>query len=56
MVQIESRDDKQFIHGIEELEGCKCYSWGENLLHVSDNENCEYLVNKATGKDSPMKK
>lgn len=30
MVLIELRDDKQFIHGIEELEGCKCYSWNEN--------------------------
>ena len=36
---------KQFIHGIEELEGCRCYSWGENLLHVSDYGYGEYLVN-----------
>ena len=45
MVRIELRDDKQFIHGIEELEGCRCYSWGENLLHVSDYGYGEYLVN-----------
>lgn len=50
MVRIELRDDKQFIHGIEELEGCRCYSWGENLLHVSDYGYGEYLVNKVTGK------
>lgn len=50
MVRIESRGDKQFIHGIEELEGCSCYSWGENLLHVTDCEYGEYLVNIVTGK------
>ena len=50
MVRIESKDDKFYIHGIAELEGCRCYSWGENLLHVSDNEYGEYLVNQVTGK------
>ena len=50
MVRIESKDDKQFIHGIEELEGCECYPWSKNLLHVTDNEYGEYLVNKVTGK------
>ena len=50
MVRIESRDDKQFIHGIAELEGCECYSWGENLWYVRDNEYGKYLVNMVTGK------
>lgn len=50
MVRIELRDENLFIHGIEELEGCKCYSWGEDLLLVSDNDYGEYLVNKVTGK------
>ena len=50
MVRIVSIEDKFYIHGIAELEGCHCYSWGENLLHVSDNEYGEYLVNQVTGK------
>ena len=50
MVQIESKGEYYFIHGINELEGCRCYSWGENLLLVVDEEDGRYLVNKATGK------
>ena len=50
MVRIESRDDKQFIYGIPEIEGRPCYSWGENLLYVTDSDYGEYLVNKVTGK------
>lgn len=50
MVRIESREDEFYIHGIAELEGCRCCSWGEKLLHVTDNEYGEYLVNQATGK------
>ena len=50
MVRIESRENKFYIHGIAELEGCCCYSWGEKLLHVNDNEYGEYLVNQVTGK------
>ena len=29
MVQIESKGEYYFIHGIKELEGCQCYPWGE---------------------------
>ena len=36
--------------GIAELEGCPCYPWGENLLHVTDNNAGKYLVNMETGK------
>ena len=50
MVQIESKGEYYFIHGIKELEGCQCYPWGENLLLVVDEEDGRYLVNKATGK------
>ena len=50
MIRIESKDDNFYIHGIAELEGFRCYPWGENLLHVSDNEYGEYLVNQVTGK------
>ena len=50
MVRIEEKDDKYYIYGITELEGCYGYSWGENLLYVRDNEYGEYLVNKVTGK------
>ena len=50
MVRIESRDYKHFIYGIEKLEGCRCYLWGENLLLVVDDDDDRYLVNKATGK------
>lgn len=50
MIRIESRGYRFFIYGIAELEGCRCYSWGENLLHVTDSEDGGYLVNKATGK------
>lgn len=50
MIRIEEKDDKSYIYGIPEIEGCSCYSWGENLLHVSDNEYGEYLVNQVTGK------
>ena len=50
MIRIEEKDDKSYIYGIPEIEGCRCCSWGENLLYVSDNEYGEYLVNKITGK------
>jgi len=50
MVQIELKGEYYYIHGIKELEGCQCYSWGENLLLVVDEEDGRYLVNKATGK------
>lgn len=50
MVRIESKDNKMFIYGIVGLEGCECYSWGENLLFVTDKQYGKYLVNKATGK------
>ena len=50
MVQIESKGEQSFIHGIAELEGCRCYFWGENLLLVEDKDNGRYLVNMATGK------
>ena len=50
MVQLELTGNGFVIHGIAELEGCQCYSWGENLFHVTDRENGEYLVNIATGK------
>ena len=50
MVQIESKGENFFIHGIKELEGCQCYPWGEDLFLVVDEEDGRYLVNKATGK------
>ena len=50
MIRIEEKEGEFYIHGIPEIEGCSCYSWGENLLHVSDNEYGEYLVNQVTGK------
>jgi len=50
MVQIESKNEMFFIHGIEKLEGCRCYPWGEDLMLVVDKEDGRYLVNKTTGK------
>lgn len=32
------------------LEQCKCYEWGENILRVFDEESNGYLVNTKTGK------
>ena len=39
-----------YLQDMAELEQCECYSWGENLLHVTEQNGDEYLVNKATGK------
>ena len=50
MVRIETIGEDSYIYGIPEIEGCECYSWGEDLLYVADNDYGEYLVNKVTGK------
>lgn len=39
-----------YLTDMAQLEQCECYSWGENLLRVYDQERNGYLVNKATGK------
>ena len=39
-----------YLQDMAQLEQCECYSWGENLLHVTDENIDEYLVNKTTGK------
>ena len=39
-----------YLEDMAQLEQCECYSWGENLLHVTDENGDEYLVNKTTGK------
>lgn len=46
MVQIESKGEQSFIHGIAELEGCRCYFWGENLLLVEDKDNGRYFADE----------
>jgi len=35
MIRIEENDDKSYIYGIPEIEGCSCYSWGENSCSMS---------------------
>lgn len=39
-----------YLQDMAQLEQCKCYPWGENLLRVIDEDGDGYLVNKATGK------
>ena len=39
-----------YLEDMAQLEQCECYSWGENLLRVIDEDGDGYLVNKATGK------
>lgn len=39
-----------YILDMAELEQCACYSWGENILLVKEENGDRYLVNKATGK------
>ena len=39
-----------YLEDMAQLEQCECYSWGENLLRVYDQERNGYFVNKATGK------
>lgn len=39
-----------YLEDMAQLEQCRCYDWGENLLRVIDEEGDGYLVNKATGK------
>lgn len=39
-----------YLADMAQLEQCKCYEWGENLLRVIDEDGDGYLVNKATGK------
>ena len=39
-----------YIQDMAELEQCECYSWGENILLVKEENGDRYLVNKATGK------
>ena len=38
-----------YIQDMTELQQCKCYSWGENLI-LADEYGDRYLVNKKTGK------
>ena len=46
--------NQSVVFGIAEIglkmDQCECYSWGENLLRVIDEEGNGYLVNHATGK------
>ncbi len=39
-----------YLGDMAQLEQCKCYEWGENILRVFDQEGRGYIVNKATGK------
>ena len=39
-----------YLEDMAQLEQCECYSWGGKLLHVTDKNGDEYLVNKTTGK------
>lgn len=39
-----------YLENMAELEQCACYSWGENLLLVKEDNGDRYLVNKVTGK------
>ena len=39
-----------YLEDMAQLEQCKCYEWGENILRVFDQEGRGYIVNKATKK------
>ena len=39
-----------YLADMAQLEQCECYSWGGELLHVTDENGDEYLVNKTIGK------
>lgn len=39
-----------YVQDMAELQQYDCYSWGENLLHVTEPNQDEYIVNKVTGK------
>lgn len=39
-----------YLENMEQLEHCKCYPWGENLILAEEENGDEYLVNIATGK------
>lgn len=39
-----------YIQDMAELEQCECYSWGENLMIVIEENGDRWLVNKVTGK------
>ena len=38
------------LQDMAQLEQCKCYEWGENILRVFDEDLDGYLVNTKTGK------
>lgn len=39
-----------YLEDMAQLEQCRCYEWGENVLRVFDQEGRGYIVNKATKK------
>ena len=39
-----------YLEDMAQLEQCDCYSWGENLMLVTEENGDRYLVNKVTGK------
>ena len=39
-----------YLEDMAQLEQCDCYSWGENLMLVTEVNGDRYLVNKVTGK------
>lgn len=39
-----------YLEDMAQLEQFKCYEWGENILHVYDEDLNSYLVNTKTGK------
>ncbi|MBR2166881.1 MAG: hypothetical protein IJ920_00865 [Paludibacteraceae bacterium] len=39
-----------YIQDMAELQQYDCYSWGEDLIHVTEPNGDEYIVNKVTGK------
>lgn len=39
-----------YIEDRAELQQCKCYSWGENLILAVEENGDRYLVNELTGK------
>lgn len=40
----------KYLQDKSELEQCKCYPWGENILLAEEKNGDRYLVNAATGK------